>query len=699
MKYIFYSKLRDKDLLKFLTQKDCQILEKRYNVDTLLIPMAFDIETTNDKETESAFMYIWQFAIYDNVIFGRTWDEFIKLNKRISKVLKLEKLDKKIVIFIHNLSYEWQFMRKYLSEEFELQTFFTENRKPLSIKLLENEKEVIEYRDSLMLSQCGLKKTAETYCKTQKLPDFNYDEKRNHLTKLSERELEYCANDVLILTEYYQYYIDNIIIPKQFFPQTQTQIPRNDVKNAWKKWKRGKDNPNKNLISNLYPKNYEEYKNDMNYLFRGGYTHANAENTDIIIEDNILHIDFTSSYPAVLLHDYFPMSTFKQAKFKEEYLDEKCCKLLVKFTNIIAKTSISYDSVSKLLQKSDDYLDDNGRLYEASEITVWLTELDYKIYKEVYDYEKVEIIKCYIADKGQLPSYLRNVIIEYYSEKSKIKKYGEPKGKDKIRYEYLKRMVNSIYGMMCTKLNVVDLIYFEDEYVIKDIEMDWYKIRTNAFLSPYWGIWCTAQARYHLFDLIIKLIKMGKTEWYYYSDTDSHFTKDTEFIRNYIKEYNDKIAKQNEEFGELLNDLGEFDLEHSPETNPIYRFKTLGAKRYMIETNKKGKKAIVATIAGLPKTFHDEENNEYNLLEYIANIQGKDAFEIFTNEMLLDEIISHKNANFYNDEETTAIINGVKETAKSSIYIFPITFKLMMKMRYVDFIKEQVKIKEERIRG
>ena len=337
-----FKDLSGDDLIKMITsnQDKFKVLPKntKYGTDILLVPMSFDIETTNDLDTQSAYMYIWQFAIYDNVIFGRTWDEFIALNnKLLSLINKFE--NAKFVILVHNLSYEWQFMRKYLSANYKLRPFLLENRKPVTVDILINDLPKITYQDSLMLSQCGLKKTAETYCKTKKLPDFQYDTPRNHLTKLSDRELEYCANDVLILTEYYEYLIEHVITPNQFFPITQTQIPRNDVKNAWKAWKKGKNNPNKYYISNLFPPSYEQYQNDMNYLFRGGYTHANAENADIIIEDDILHSDFTSSYPAVLLHDYFPISAFKKVSFDKKYLDTHCCKMLVKFTNIRTKTS------------------------------------------------------------------------------------------------------------------------------------------------------------------------------------------------------------------------------------------------------------------------------------------------------------------------------------------------------------------------
>lgn len=670
--------------------------------DLLLIPMGFDIETTADDDNEAAFMYIWQFAINDLVIYGRTWEEFIQLNYKIIDALKLETMNNKVYIFVHNLKYEWQFMRKYISEKFNVsKSFFMDNREPGAIKLIKNENIVIEYRDSLLLSQCSLAETAENYCKTKKLPDFDYKVKRTHETKLSDRELLYCANDVIILTEYYRYIIDNIVKTRGYFPLTATQLPRKDVKRRWQVWKMGKNNPNKQFVKKLFPRSYDIYKNDMNYLFRGGYTHANVENSDITINKPIIHVDFTSSYPAVLLHDYYPISSFRETEFKEEYLDNYCCKLKVKFTNIKAKTSITYDSISKAIDLSDDCLDDNGRLYEASSFTVLLTELDLKIYKEIYNWDNMEVLKCKIADKGLLPEYITDVVIEYYTNKAKIKKYGDPKDKDKIAYIDSKKLLNSLYGMMCTKQNIYELSYEDDNYILNEKNLydykEWLKIKESQFLSPYWGIWCTAHARYNLFDLIIKLVNKNLTYLYIYSDTDSHFTLEHEFITEYINNWNDNIRKMNEKYDVLLEDIGEFDIENSATKNRIYRFKTLGAKRYLMDyqNDKKNKRLIEATIAGLPKETKIE-GVTYNTIEYDANIKGLDPFDDFSNDMVIDQIISNKKCSKYVDHEVISYINGVKEVSKSSIYLHEVDFTLMLTDAYIGLIQS---IKEKRIYG
>lgn len=76
------------------------------------IPAAFDIETSTEKPKEIAYMYHWQFCACEHVVFGRTWEEFIKFKDNLCKICGLG-TGYKLVIYVHNLSYEWQFIRKF----------------------------------------------------------------------------------------------------------------------------------------------------------------------------------------------------------------------------------------------------------------------------------------------------------------------------------------------------------------------------------------------------------------------------------------------------------------------------------------------------------------------------------------------------------------------------------------------------------
>ena len=93
------------------------------------IACSFDIETSSfyiDDE-KRACMYIWMLDINGAFVYGRTWDELIKLLSDISDFLGLCH-DRRLVIYVHNLSYEFQWIRKH----FEWYTVFSlREREPL----------------------------------------------------------------------------------------------------------------------------------------------------------------------------------------------------------------------------------------------------------------------------------------------------------------------------------------------------------------------------------------------------------------------------------------------------------------------------------------------------------------------------------------------------------------------------------------
>lgn len=79
--------------------------KKRY----LDIVTAFDIETSKLPEQDQSFMYIWQWH-FDGIgtVIGRTWRELHRFIERLARIIG----DKyTLVVLVHNLSYEFQFLR------------------------------------------------------------------------------------------------------------------------------------------------------------------------------------------------------------------------------------------------------------------------------------------------------------------------------------------------------------------------------------------------------------------------------------------------------------------------------------------------------------------------------------------------------------------------------------------------------------
>ena len=202
---------------EFLATIDTTKIIKSHGSYFYNIPMSFDIETTSFyedkngvvytneqfeqlkkpvKASKKAIMYIWQFAIENNVIYGRTWIDFIYFCRQLYNYLNLEKYF--IVVYVHNLSYEFQFICKRFKW---LDIFADSERKPIKATA-ENH---FIFKCSYRLSGYSLAVLSNNlqYHKIKKLVgDLDYTLLRNSATPLSEQELEYCFNDVLIVTAY-----------------------------------------------------------------------------------------------------------------------------------------------------------------------------------------------------------------------------------------------------------------------------------------------------------------------------------------------------------------------------------------------------------------------------------------------------------------------------------------------------------------
>lgn len=116
--YQVYSKDDIASILEEI-QDNLKIIKKQntktqyYNV-----PCAFDIETSSfyQNERKVAIMYIWTFGIYDKIVIGRTWGEFVELLEEVSEILHTDKT-LRLVCYIHNLPYEFQWFRKWFNWE------------------------------------------------------------------------------------------------------------------------------------------------------------------------------------------------------------------------------------------------------------------------------------------------------------------------------------------------------------------------------------------------------------------------------------------------------------------------------------------------------------------------------------------------------------------------------------------------------
>lgn len=682
------------EFLERVTSVRLPIVTDNKNISFYNVPAAFDIETSsfyyNGEKTGS--MYIWQFGILNWVTYGRTWDELKSFLKTLSQLLGLDR-ELKLVVYVHNLSYEWQWMRKRFKWD---KVFFLDERKPVYA-----ETGGIEFRCSLKLSSKSLAKVGEDLVKYKEhkhVGDLDYEKNRFHTTPLTKEELGYCEADIRVLLAYIQEKIeaDKAIC---FIPLTNTGYVRNKCRRAcFKKYK-----DYRRIIEELTltPKEYEQLKRG----FAGGFTHANAkyvaEGKESPLKD-VGSFDFTSSYPSVMLTEQFPMSKSVEVEHLEDwdefqyYLKNYCCLFDITLTNVYPK--VDYDhpiSESKLIKSKGERVD-NGRLVSAESITLTMTEQDWFVFEAFYNYQKYTISNFRYYEKDYLPLPFYKTILELYEMKTKLK---DIEGEE-INYMISKNMLNALFGMIVTDIvrDILDYDYDSSEYLDPrkpDLEeaIETYNSAKKRFLFYPWGVWVTAYARRNLFSGILAC---GND--YIYSDTDSIKIFNPEKHMDYIESYNKHLLHKIEI---IARHLGIDSTKYAPKNKkgiakPIgvweyegkyKRFKTLGAKRYLVE---KENGDYVLTVAGV---------NKKKACQYLVDKYG-DPFKGFTHDLIVPEDYSGRLTLTYIDKPcdglgTDYLGNKCEFHEKAYIHMEPSEYNLTMSSEFRGFIQLIYGIRED----
>ena len=406
---------------------------------------AFDIEATNIDSIEQAVMYIWQFQIDEELtVFGRTWEEFTDL---LMKLIHCLPDGCNLVVYVHNLSYEFCYLKSVYDFRVE-DVFAVQRRKVLRADMYDR----IEFRCSYKLSNMSLHDFTKKYgVKHQKLTDYDYNIPLYPWSELTVEQLRYCQNDVLGLVEAVRTLLiwehDSLIT----VPLTSTGFVRRECKkivreNLGYKWAQ-KYFPTPRLYSY------------MKRCFRGGDTCANRWYIDETLSD-VKSYDRSSSYPDVLVNCRFPVTPFVECvqELSVPYLEklifqrDRAIIMEVRLTHVSLKNRYWGDPYLTK-DKSRDITADaeimNGRILSASGLTTVITDVDYRIIKEEYDYQ-IHILTWFKASKGMLPDCFRDYIKKLYRDKTELKgKEGSTPEETEFyerQYGKSKALLNSVYG-------------------------------------------------------------------------------------------------------------------------------------------------------------------------------------------------------------------------------------------------------------
>ena len=572
---------------------------------------AFDIETSSymDEGEKRAVVYSYALAIDDTIYHARSADEFFPLLEKIAAEMELS-LNRRLVIYVHNLAYEWQFIKHYMQWDSAF-AIASERRVVRAVSTLG-----FEFRCSYVLTNKPLAAVGKDVGVQKMVGDIDHTLIRNSITPLSVEEMGYIDNDVRILIEFERQALaqegGTIEQALHSIPITKTGYVRRRMRKAALA-----DPEYEQLISELTLN--EEVYSLARHSFQGGYTHANSMVMGQEMGDTVA-VDLASSYPSSMLQFTYPMGTFHSMSHREFTAEEidKCVGHVHFFVSFVVYGAVSrypfpYISLSKALSVADPLVD-NGRVYSAAIMTLTMTDVDWQIFRRCYDVESIEIVDVMMAPAEYLPAAITDPIVAMYGDKTALKGVAG----QEVNYRSAKEDINGVYGSVAMDPVRTDFEFNAEgsEFVATIPSTEDALSKHNNSRSRYlfypWAAWVTAYSRYVLLMTMYDLIDAGVTVMY--CDTDSIYHKPSPKAQGIIDRVNGEVRERlstamhyrwfyasDEEVEDALapkdikgvrHHIGLFEVDGHYDN-----FKTLGAKRYAVEKGDQFK----ITVAGLSK--------------------------------------------------------------------------------------------------
>lgn len=400
-----------------------------------------------------------------------------------------------------------------------------------------------------------------------------------------------------------------------------------------------------------------------------------------------------------MVSEKFPMSKAKLVESIESteqleyYLTHYCCLFDIKLSNVTPKVDFEHPLSSSKLIESVGVVKDNGRVIFAESLITTVTEQDFFVIQEFYNFDLDGLYNFRIYEKGYLPTAFVKAILKLYKDKTELKGIVE----ELVNYMISKNMINAAYGMIVTDI-VREIIEYRDDLFQStkpnlEEAIHKYNVSAKRFLFYPWGVWVTSYARANLFSGILAC---GSD--YVYADTDSIKVRNYERHLDYIEAYN-KVVEQKLEAAASFHKVNPS--EFSPrnrkgEPKPIGvwdfegvydHFKTVGAKRYMCE--KDGEYSL--TVAGVNK----KKAMEYILKTYANPFDGLEEGLIvpgeYSGRLLLD---------YCKDEPCSGEVKDYlgewgEFSELSYIHMEPTTYELTYSMDYKAYTDMLLDIKED----
>lgn len=646
--------------LPLLTFKDLQRNHKivKYATDFAVL----DTETSHS-DLVTGWIYQWAVKIKKTYIYGRTPEEIIELLIKMAERYKLS-TNKRLIIYIHNSSYDLQYLKHYLRGYDPTAQFLAIDAHSILICDVLGFRIICSYKLTNLSLAALSDNYSETYVKA--VGEIDYNVIRYQDSDLNENDWFYMFSDVAAQHDGVTQYLKAMGYTYAFkAPFTSTGFVRTDCRKAAlndEKWREEFTTSALNL---------EQY-NLSRWAFMGGVCIASfLYSGQTVRNDKLRHKDFTSSYPARQMLDYFPEgapSWYGDVDDREELqelLDTYCCIFVLTLSEVHIKEGVTAPCIpsSKCVGLREP-VRLNGKIVYAKELSIAVTELDYKWIAKQYTAEDMKVSKMMIFKRGKIPDWLKDEVYTYFKNKCTLKELNE------LLYNKSKAFLNAIYGMTATAILRPEYELNDDcEFKPKEYDnkeksdegrLNKYYHSYNSFMPYQYACYTTAWAR----DALFTMIETVGYENFLYCDTDSVFYIETPENKIAMEEYAQHCRDRAIAAGAYVDNkfLGE-----PTDEPPLRAFRALHAKCYaMEEYNKKtGDYDLKVVIAGIPKKsvkWVDGNPIEKTNSEELGSIDNlKDGFKF-----------SHCGGTrcVYNEAPIrTEVINGHKISLASSAVI------------------------------
>lgn len=539
-----------------------------------------DFETTTDPNDCRVWCYsITEIGNEDNTIIGKTIDDFF------NDLIKIGSC----TLYFHNLKFDSQFIIFYcLTHDYK----HIENNKHMStktfttlishlgvfysmeIKIATNVR--IKIYDSYKKLPFSVHNLSKAFNIPELKGEIDYNKYRPIGYELDENEINYVKNDTIIVSK---------SLNHQFNQGLTKMTIGSDALNSYKKMCD---------FETLFPILPLEIDDFIRKSYRGGWTYLQPQYADKDLGEMEVY-DVNSLYPSRMRYCLLPYDT--PVYFKGEYAYNPEYPLYIIHINVCFKLKENH---LPMIQAKKHWLFSNTEYIREcldEPLELYLTSVDYELFKDMYDIYYVEEIDGFMF-KAQY-----GMFNEYIDHWNKIKMENSGGQGDISLRTIAKLMLNNLYGKMAMQTKTRRKIpYLKDNGVIG------YETQPEEIQEPIYtamASFITAYAR----NLTIRSAQSCYTD-FVYADTDSLHVIKQDTPPNI--EIDDK-------------ELGKFKLESTP-----IRARFLRAKTYLEEIkDKDGNTYLDIKCAGMNDEIKKQvtwDNFHYgfesNLKRHPKNVKG-----------------------------------------------------------------------------